>query len=304
MNKDFGMLSNPSSYSNPKDLLSILNDNSNDNIFNEIISFPKGEIFSDLKPQIPDKNKNTENHPDNHNKEQSYQVNVNNTKDTKDTSILTLKRKRKRGKPGRKRICESDTDSETKKVHDKMSTDNILSKIKKIVTDSAYDCINRELAKIYSIKKTSKKNFKKQLIKIKYGDVRNVKLKEIKNYSKKSLKDMFTGDKSDKFKNFKPDHNKILIEKSLKDTKDEERENLEKLYNMKFIEYLDIYCGKNTEHNLKFDILKTFDELCKKQDFEEDYQKILKDYLWNFQEKLDKIQIRREKKKLLNDNEI
>lgn len=201
-------------------------------------------------------------------------------------------------KPGRK------SDSKSIKVHDKMSTDNILSKIKKIVTDSAYDCINRELAKIYSIKKTSKKNFKKQLIKIKYGDVRNVKLKEIKNYSKKSLKDMFTGDKSDKFKNFKPDHNKILIEESLKDTKDEERENLEKLYNMKFIDYLDIYCGKNTEYNLKFDILKTFDELCKKQDFEEDYQKILKDYLWNFQEKLDKIQIRREKKKLLNDNEI
>ena len=177
-----------------------------------------------------------------------------------------------------------------------MSTDNILSKIKKIVTDSAYDCINHELAKIYSIKETSKKNFKKQLIKIKYGDVRNVKLKEIKNYSKKSLKDIFTGDKSDKFKNFQPDHNKILIEESLKDTKDEERENLEKLYNMKFIEYLDIYCGKNTEYNLKLDILKTFGELCKKQDFEEDYQKILKDYLWNFQEKLDKIQIRREKK--------
>ena len=217
---------------------------------------------------------------------------------------MLISLKRKRGKPGRKRICESDTDSETKKVHDKMSTDNILSKIKKIVTDSAYDCINHELSKIYSIKKTSKKNFKKQLIKIKYGDVRNVKLKEINNYSKKSLKDIFTGDKSDKFKNFQPDHNKILIEESLKDTKDEERENLEKLYNMKFIEYLDIYCGKNTEHNLKFDILKTFDELCKKTDFEEDYQKILKDYLWNFQEKLDKIQIRREKKKLLNDNEI
>ena len=295
MNPGFEILSNPSSYSNSKDALSIFNDNSNDGIYNEIFPFPKGEIYSDFKPQIPDKNKNTENHPDNHDKEQSNQVNVN-------TSILSLKRKR--GKPGRKRICESDTDSETKKVHDKMSTDNILSKIKKIVTDSAYDCINRELAKIYSIKKTSKKNFKKQLIKIKYGDVRNVKLKEINNYSKKSLKDIFTGDKSDKFKNFQPDHNKILIEESLKDTKDEERENLEKLYSMKFIEYLDIYCGKNTEYNPKLDILKTFDELCKKQDFEEDYQKILKDYLWNFQEKLDKIQIRREKKKLLNDNEI
>ena len=302
MNPGFEILSNPSSYSNSKDALSIFNDNSNDGIFNEAFPFTKFEIYSDFKFKIPDNNQNTKNHPNNHIEKQSNQTNVNNTKGTKDTSILQLKRKR--GKPGRKRICESDTDSETKKVHDKMSTDNILSKIKKIVTDSAYDCINRELAKIYSIKKTSKKNFKKQLIKIKYGDVRNVKLKEINNYSKKSLKDIFTGDKSDKFKNFQPDHNKILIEESLKDTKDEERENLEKLYNMKFIEYLDIYCGKNTEYNPKLDILKTFDELCKKQDFEEDYQKILKDYLWNFQEKLDKIQIRREKKKLLNDNEI
>ena len=301
MNLGFGTLSNPSSYSNSKDALSIFNDNSNDGIFNEAFPFTKFEIYSDFKFKIPDNNQNTKNHPNNHIEKQSNQTNINNGT-TKDVSILPLKRKR--GKPGRKRICESDTDSETKKVHDKMSTDNILSKIKKIVTDSAYDCINRELAKIYSIKKTSKKNFKKQLIKIKYGDVRNVKLKEINNYSKKSLKDIFTGDKSDKFKNFQPDHNKILIEESLKDTKDEERENLEKLYNMKFIEYLDIYCGKNTEHNLKFDILKTFDELCKKQDFEEDYQKILKDYLWNFQEKLDKIQIRREKKELLNDNEI
>ena len=301
MNPGFGILSNSSSYSNPKDLPSISNDNSNYSIFNEAFPFTKLEINPDFKLKIPDNNQNTKNHPDSHSEKQSNQTNVNNGS-TKDVSILPLKRKR--GKPGRKRTYKSDSDSETKKVHDKMSTDNILSKIKKIVTDSAYDCINHELAKIYSIKETSKKNFKKQLIKIKYGDVRNVKLKEIKNYSKKSLKDIFTGDKSDKFKNFQPDHNKILIEESLKDTKDEERENLEKLYNMKFIEYLDIYCGKNTEHNLKLDILKTFDELCKKQDFEEDYQKILKDYLWNFQDKLDKIQIRKEKKKLLNDNEI
>ena len=301
MNLGFGTLSNPSSYSNSKDALSIFNGNSNDSIFNEAFPFTKFEIYSDFKFKIPDNNQNTKNHPNNHIEKQSNQTNVNNGT-TKDVSILPLKRKR--GKPGRKRTYKSDSDSETKKVHDKMSTDNILSKIKKIVTDSAYDCINRELAKIYSIKKTSKKNFKKQLIKIKYGDVRNVKLKEIKNYSQKSLKDIFTGDKSDKFKNFQPDHNKIVIEESLKDTKDEERENLEKLYNMKFIEYLDIYCGKNTEHNLKLDILKTFDELCKKQDFGEDYQKILKDYLWNFQEKLDKIQIRREKKKIINDNEI
>ena len=295
MNLGFGTLSNPSSYSNPKDLPSIFNDNSNDSIFNEAFPFTKFEIYPDFKFKIPDNNQNTKNHPNNHIEKQSNQTNVNNGS-TIDISIPPLKRKR--GKPGRKRTYKSDSDSETKKVHDKMSTDNILSKIKKIVTDSAYDCINHELSKIYSIKKTSKKNFKKQLIKIKYGDVRNVKLKEIKNYSKKSLKDIFTGDKSDKFKNFQPDHNKILIEESLKDTKDEERENLEKLYNMKFIEYLDIYCGKNTEYNLKLDILKTFDELCKRQDFEEDYQKILKDYLWNFQEKLDKIQIRREEKKL------
>ena len=301
MNSDFGMISNPSSYSNSKDLPSIFNDNSNDSIFNEAFPFTKFEIYPDFKFKIPDNNQNTKNHPNNHIEKQSNQTNVNNGS-TKDVSILPLKRKR--GKPGRKRTYKSDTDSESKKVHDKMSTDNILSKIKKIVTDSAYDCINHELSKIYSIKKTSKKNFKKQLIKIKYGDVRNVKLKEINNYSKKSLKDIFTGDKSDKFKNFQPDHNKILIEESLKDTKDEERENLEKLYNMKFIDYLDIYCGKNTEYNPKLDILKTFDELCKKQDLEEDYQKILKDYLWNFQEKLDKIQIRREKKNLLNDNEI
>jgi len=301
MNSDFGKLSNPSSYSNSKDLPSIFNDNSNDSIFNEAFPFTKFEIYPDFKFKIPDNNQNTKNHPNNHIEKQSNQTNVNNGS-TKDVSILPLKRKR--GKPGRKRTYKSDTDSESKKVHDKMSTDNILSKIKKIVTDSSYDCINRELAKIYSIKETSKKNFKKQLIKIKYVDVRNVKLKEIKNYSKKTLKDIFTGDKSDKFKNFQPDHNKILIEESLKDTKDEERENLEKLYNMKFIDYLDIYCGKNTEYNPKLDILKTFDELCKKQDFEEDYQKILKDYLWNFQEKLDKIQIRREKKNLLNDNEI
>ena len=34
MNKDFGIFSNPSSYSNSKDALSIFNDNSNDGIFN------------------------------------------------------------------------------------------------------------------------------------------------------------------------------------------------------------------------------------------------------------------------------
>ena len=302
MNPGFEILSNPSSYSNSKDALSIFNGNSNDSIFNEAFPFTKFEIYSDFKFKIPDNNQNTKNHPNNHIEKQSNQTNVNNGT-TKDVSILPLKRKR--GKPGRKRICESDTDSETKKVHDKMSTDNILSKIKKIVTDSAYDCINRELAKIYSIKKTSKKNFKKQLIKIKYGDVRNVKLKEINNYSKKSLKDIFTGDKSDKFKNFQPDHNKILIEESLKDTKDEERENLEKLYNMKFIDYLDIYCEKNTEHNLKLVTLKTFNNLCDEEQFESEYKEKLNYYLLNYREILKNIQIRREKQyKLLKENNM
>ena len=132
-------------------------------------------------------------------------------------------------KPGRK------SDSKSIKVHDKMSTDNILSKIKGIVTESAYDCINGELSKIYPIDNTKKKSYEYQLIKIKYEIVRNTKLEEIKNYSQKTLKDIFLSEKSDKFKKYNDDHNKDLMEKSLKDSQGEVRENLEKLYSLRLL---------------------------------------------------------------------
>ena len=203
-------------------------------------------------------------------------------------------------KPGRK------SDSKSIKVHDKMSTDNILSKIKKIVTESAYDCINGELSKIYPIDNTKKKkSYENQLIKIKYEIVRNTKLEEIKNYSQKTLKDIFLSEKSDKFKKYNDNHNKDLMEKSLEDSQGEVRENLEKLYNMKFIDYLDIYCEKNTEHNLKLVTLKTFNNLCDEEQFESEYKEKLKHYLLNYREILKNIQIRRAKQyKLLKENNM
>ena len=202
-------------------------------------------------------------------------------------------------KPGRK------SDSKSIKVHDKMSTDNILSKIKGIVTESAYDCINGELSKIYPIDNTKKKSYEYQLIKIKYEIVRNTKLEEIKNYSQKTLKDIFLSEKSDKFKKYNDDHNKKLMEKSLEDSQGEVKENLENLYNMKFIDYLDIYCEKNTEHNLKLVTLKTFNNLCEEEQFESEYKEKLNYYLLNYREILKNIQIRREKQyKLLKENNM
>ena len=202
-------------------------------------------------------------------------------------------------KPGRK------SDSKSIKVHDKMSTDNILSKIKGIVTESSYDCINGELSKIYPIDNTKKKSYEYQLIKIKYEIVRNTKLEEIKNYSQKTLKDIFLSEKSDKFKKYNDDHNKDLMKKSLEDSQGEVRENLEKLYNMKFIDYLDIYCEKNTEHNLKLVTLKTFNNLCDEEQFESEYKEKLNYYLLNYREILKNIQIRREKQyKLLKENNM
>ena len=202
-------------------------------------------------------------------------------------------------KPGRK------SDSKSIKVHDKNSTDNILSKIKGIVTESAYDCINGELSKIYPIDNTKKKSYEYQLIKIKYEIVRNTKLEEIKNYSQKTLKDIFLSEKSDKFKKYNDDHNKDLMEKSLEDSQGEVRENLEKLYNMKFIDYLDIYCEKNKEHNLKLVTLKTFNNLCDEEQFESEYKEKLNYYLLNYREILKNIQIRREKQyKLLKENNM
>ena len=98
------------------------------------------------------------------------------------------------------------------------------------------------------------------------------------------------------------------MEKSLEDSQGEVRENLEKLYNMKFIDYLDIYCEKNTEHNLKLDtfkLLKTFNILCDEEQFESEYKEKLNHYLLNYREILKNIQIRRAKQyKLLKENNM
>ena len=95
------------------------------------------------------------------------------------------------------------------------------------------------------------------------------------------------------------------MEKSLEDSQGEVRENLEKLYNMKFIDYLDIYCEKNTEHNLKLVTLETFNNLCDEEQFESEYKEKLNYYLLNYREILKNIQIRRAKQyKLLKENNM
>ena len=72
---------------------------------------------------------------------------------------------------------------------------------------------------------------------------------------------------SSKFKKYDPNHNKTLLEKSPLICNEEDKNKLELLLNMKYIDYLDFYRGNKPEYNQIFEGLVTFEQYCQSDDF-------------------------------------
>lgn len=226
-----------------------------------------------------------------------FPINFSVEKEGNDNNIL-LNKKRKLGRK------KNNDKKYNENSHDKYSRDNLQRKIKHLAIESCINYINEKiLGKIYENNYTPFKKDEFRLIKIDHNIIKNIKADYNRMLNKQTIKWICTQKKCKKYKNYEDNHNKILIEKGLKDSSGEDKKKLEVLLNMTFLEYLDIFSGKNTENNINLTGLMTLENYCETYDFKaknpdhEEYKQYLKKYCHDYENILNKIKERKTKKK-------
>ena len=245
----------------------------------------------------------------NDNINESNHIRVNNNK--------MLNKKRKLGRRSKEEKENQNMAEVNEKYHDKYKNDNLLKKIKRISIYSCFNFINDILKNTYNTFPKQKK-LEHQLITLKDVIIKDTKVETNKYLLDNTMKWILSNKISSKCKKYDKYHNRILLEKSLLVCNEEDKNILELLLNMKYIDYLDFYRGNKPEYNQILEGLVTFEQYCKSDDFlnnhqdHENYKKELENYLNNYEKKLKDIKPRKPKKiknkkiieELLNINEI
>lgn len=269
-------------------------------------------ITSNETHQIPRINST----PERNDEAQNNNINVSNVENVNANNNM-LNKKRKLGRRSNEEKENQNRDEDNEIYHDKYSNDNLLKKIKRISIYSCFKFINEILKNIYNTF-PKKKKFEHQLIKLKQGIIQDTKVETNKYILDNTMKWILSNKISSKCKKYDKYHNRILLEKSLLVCNEEDKNKLELLLNMKYIDYLDFYRGNKPEYDKIFKGLVTFEQYCKSDDFlnnhqdHENYKKELENYLNNYEKKLKDIKPRKPKKiknkkiidELLNINEI
>ena len=182
--------------------------------------------------------------------------------------------------------------------HNKFSDDNILRKIKNVVLNNVYELINNKIA-LLSSNKLENAFSDEMLFKLKQNYLISSKAEYNKVFLNKTLLSIFSQDISTKYSKHPPDHNKEIIGKLLNDKDPDKREFFSGLFNLTFLEVLNHFRG--TYYNDKLNGLKNFDDFCQeknKNSLDEEYKKIFKFFLMNYEKEIltKKTRIRKDKK--------
>ena len=173
--------------------------------------------------------------------------------------------------------------------HNKFSDDNILRKIKNAVLNNVFDFINKKILSSFNSKKEKLQspNTEILLFKLKQNYLINSKADYNKEFLNKTLGEIFSQDISTKYTKHPPDHNKEIIEKLINDQKGDINNYFADLFNLTFMDVLEHFRG--TRYNNNLEGLKNFDEYCrdmKNKDLDDEYKKILKFFLINYEKEV------------------
>ena len=154
----------------------------------------------------------------------------------------------KKSKCGRKTVENTKTDN----IHDKFKGDNIIRKIKvHIIQEKIISIINNALK--------SKKTGKKKLLKLSQKDLTSLKKDKNLELMNTTLKDIYTKNKiGEKYLDNKGKYNEKLINEIYSN---DEYIELQKLLNLTFIEFYDIYTHKVTQKDLNENLLQKMNNI-------------------------------------------
>ena len=182
--------------------------------------------------------------------------------------------------------------------HNKFSDDNIQKKLKNAILNNLFEFVNEKIKFFYSDDIKGKARTRaKLLLKLKQKVRERDKVEYNKLFLNKTLSSIFSEEISSKYSRFNPNHNKDLIQKLLNEEDKIKNEYFKDLFNLTFMDALNHFRG--TAINEKLNGLKTFDDYCKSLESEiynDEYKKVLKFYLMNYEKEILRKRARRVKK--------
>ena len=196
---------------------------------------------------------------------------------------------------GNKRNKDSkEIKSKQRKPHNKYTFDNLKRICKHLVIESAKDFINKKIYEEYN-GDIGEGILKKKLLQLNQKQKKNSTAEFNKEFINKTLKDILSEKITKRIKYYKDDHNKVVIEKVLKEKKDK----FEKLFDITFIECLEHFIGIKQYDELKgltlFNEYK--DKIVKKyKEDGENYYQNLELFMTEFKERINNAKPRQKKK--------
>ena len=253
------------------------------------------EKYNYLKSEINDNNKEFLDYMNNiiNNKGKSSKIIEDESFDTKTIFI------EKKNKCGRKRKGEKYDNYNDE--HDKFSDDNARRKVKRIIFTHLLAYINKQI-KIKYNGEIGKGIFKKELYILNQAQISNSSVNFNKELLKKTLYDIFSDKISKRITNYPEDHNKVIIEELINEKDKEKRIYFQNLFNLTFSDCLEYLTGdKHFEQLNGLELFSEFKEIkqdyLNKYDDGEEYVKLLKYYLKEFKNIINKKNPRKSSKK-------
>ena len=170
--------------------------------------------------------------------------------------------------------------------HDKFTDDNARRKVKRIVFTHLLKYINKQI-KIKYNGKIGKGTFKKELQILNQSQIANSSITFNKELLNKTLYDIFSDKISSRYTNYSEDHNKKIIEELINEEDTEKRTYFQNLFCLTFSDCLEYLNGdKHFDQLNGLELFSEFKEIkhdfLKKYDDGEEYVKLLKYYLKEF----------------------
>ena len=190
---------------------------------------------------------------------------------TKDSSKTLINKKRK-------------SKSNSNEKHTKFSEDNLQRRCITIILKNSLEFINKCIKKIYNgnigqgvnCKKLFSLNMKPYFFTVDF----------IKSLLHKTLGEIYSDKISDKYTNYLPNYNCLMIQSLLNEEEQDKKKYFEKLFKVTFLQCVKKFVGIYNSEELEGFI--TFNEYTDKLNEDPTYLKVLKDYLINFEENVNK----------------
>ena len=179
--------------------------------------------------------------------------------------------------------------------HDKFSDDNLRKKCKHLVLNSVMEFINIKIYYLYD-GNIGNNVYRKEILTLNKSQKSKANIIYDREFINKKISDIFSDNISSRYTNFYPQHNKLLIESLRNDEDENKRIYFNKLFNSTFKDCLEYYIGKKQSEELEG--MKRFDS--EKDLLSEDieYINIIKYYLENFENIINKKNPRKPKRNI------